>query len=199
MGEADSDVEIDLVVRRELVGSAEVQNLAGTTALRKIAGIFYEGIPGFGELTVEVKGGLAGEVVRSSECGPVESDLATERPMRRERERPRQLKGGVVVVARDGSCSGGEAEIEDRGEIEIARKWAELLLDSEGQVAEAGSRAGTNGEIVVVVGNCETKLCFWREGRSERWFREGRARIDPACGLREGHSQTEGHPGERPR
>jgi len=158
------------VVRRELVGSAEVQNLAGTTALRKIAGIFYEGVPRFGELTVEIEGGLSGEVVRASECGPVESDLATERPIRREPARPGQLNGGVVAVARDGICSGREAEIEDRGEIEIATQWAELLLDSEGKVAEAGSRAGSNGEIVVVVGNGETKLCFGEKAVANAGF-----------------------------
>ena len=66
MRQADRDVEVDLVVRRELIGSAEVQELARAAALRKIADIFDEGVPRLGQLTVEVEGGLAGEVVRAS-------------------------------------------------------------------------------------------------------------------------------------
>ena len=40
MRQADRDVEVDLVVRREFIGSAEVQELARAAALRKIADIF---------------------------------------------------------------------------------------------------------------------------------------------------------------
>ena len=53
------------MVRREFIGSAEVQELTGAAALRKIADIFDEGVPRLGHLTVEVEGGLASEVVRA--------------------------------------------------------------------------------------------------------------------------------------
>lgn len=80
MRKPDSRVEIDLMMRRKLVGSPEVQELPGAAALGEIADVFDEGIPGFAQLTVKVKGGLAGEVVRASQCRPIESDLATEYP-----------------------------------------------------------------------------------------------------------------------
>ena len=44
-GKAGGDVEIDLMVRREFVRGSKVEELARSTALREIAGIFNEGIP----------------------------------------------------------------------------------------------------------------------------------------------------------
>jgi hypothetical protein len=80
-GEAEGDVEIDLVVTPKFVGGAEVKELARTAAFGKIAGIFDEGVPGRGQLAIEVEGDLAGEVVLASLRGPIEGDLAGQRPM----------------------------------------------------------------------------------------------------------------------
>ena len=44
-GKAGSNVEIDLMVRREFVRGSKVKELARATALGEIAGILNEGIP----------------------------------------------------------------------------------------------------------------------------------------------------------
>ena len=114
-GEADSDVKIDLVMRRELVGGAEMQNLAGAASLREIAGVFDEGVPGFSELAVEEEGRLAREVVLTGESGPVEGHLAASRPILGERAGPWELETRVKTMTRNLLCAGGEAQKEDGG------------------------------------------------------------------------------------
>jgi len=48
VGEPAGEVEIDLVVRRQLVGRAHVEELAGAATFGEIASIFDEGVPGLG-------------------------------------------------------------------------------------------------------------------------------------------------------
>jgi hypothetical protein len=162
-GEADGDVEIDLVVTRKFVGSAKVKKLARTTAFGKIAGIFDEGVPGLGQLAVEVERGLAGEVVLASLRWPIEGDLACQRPMVGKFAGPRQLESGVVAVTRDGIGSAGQTQKKDGGEIETARQRTDLLLDADGDIAEAGSCASSVREIIEVIRDGETEFRFIEE------------------------------------
>jgi hypothetical protein len=159
-GEADGDVEIDLVVTRKFVGGTEVKDLARTAAFGKLAGIFDEGVPGLGQLAIEVERGLAGEVVLASLRRPIEGDLAGQRPMAGKFAGPRQLESGVIAVTRDGIGSAGQAQKKDDGETETARQRTELLLHADGDIAEAGSCARSVGEIIEVIRDGEAELRF---------------------------------------
>jgi len=93
--------------------ASEVQQLARSTALREITGIFDEGIPRLGQLTVEKECGFTSKVVLALLAGPIESDLAARRPILGELVGPRQLQAGVVAVTRDGVRSAGKAQEKD--------------------------------------------------------------------------------------
>ena len=90
-----------------------MQNLARSTALREITGIFEECIPRFGQLAVEKERALASKVVPALLARPIECNLAARRPIRGELVGPGQLKAGVVAVTGDSLGACGKAQEKD--------------------------------------------------------------------------------------
>ena len=75
-------MDIELIPRRNLICGAEMQQVPGSAALGKVAHVFDERIHGFGELPVQQKSGLAGQIASGAFGGPVKRELPRERPIR---------------------------------------------------------------------------------------------------------------------
>ena len=67
---AEAEVKIELLVGRDLVRRARVDEVLRASALRKLAAVFDEGVPAAGELPVNVEAGLAGQIAPRA-FGPV--------------------------------------------------------------------------------------------------------------------------------
>ena len=73
-------------------------------------------------------------------------------------------------MTRDGVSSRGKTEQEDRRKIEMAEQRTKLLLNTDGQVAETGSRGSSVWQIVVVVGSGKAQLCFGEKALANAGF-----------------------------
>src|ERR1700760_2292716 len=60
--ESEGAVKVELLMGRRLVWGAEADDVLGTAALGKGAGVFDVGVPESQDLAVEVDTGLAGEI-----------------------------------------------------------------------------------------------------------------------------------------
>jgi len=138
-------MEVDLVSGSEFIRASKVQNLARSTSFREVTSIFEEGIPGFGQLTIEKERGLAGKVVRALLAGPIECDLTGRRPIIGELVGPGQLEAGVVAVTGDRFSSAGKAQEKNAREIEVPSGWTELLFNPDCDVAKAGGLRACRG------------------------------------------------------
>src|SRR5271170_1328257 len=61
-GKTEVAMKIQLLVRRNLVGRAEIDDVLRSSALRKCAGVFDIGVPRRSKLPIEVHAGLPGQV-----------------------------------------------------------------------------------------------------------------------------------------
>src|SRR5271168_2533406 len=61
-GKTEVAMKVQLLVRRNLVGRAEIDDVLRSSALRKAAGIFDVSVPWGRELPIEVHAGLPGQV-----------------------------------------------------------------------------------------------------------------------------------------
>ena len=95
--QARTHMNIDLLLVRDLIGCAEMQQVARSTALWKVSRILDKRVHGFAKLPVQEKRGLV-RVRRSPGVRPVYGQLAGGGPIVRELARPRQLQARVVSV-----------------------------------------------------------------------------------------------------
>ena len=116
-GQSDREVEIDLVPRRQFVGTSKVQQMPRAASLRKIARILDERIPRFAQLAVDKECGLPRECVLASDGRPIRRDLAATGPILGKLVGPGKLDARIIAVTGDGLGSGGKAQEDYGGEI----------------------------------------------------------------------------------
>ena len=112
-GEAETDVEIELLLGCDLVRRSKMQEVLGSAALREISGILHECVTRFGELPIEQERGLPSEIARRALSGPIDGEHSCCRPIGGELTRPGQLHLRVVAVAGNGMRARGQAERQD--------------------------------------------------------------------------------------
>src|SRR5580700_2075212 len=111
--------------------------MARPTALGKVASVFDERIQGLCKLPIQKKSGLPGEIARIRLSRPVQRKLASGAPICGELSGPRQLKSGVISVARQRFCSRGDAQEDYYRHIKSTGYGPELLFHPDSDVTEA--------------------------------------------------------------
>ena len=77
-------MNVELLVGRNLIRRAEMQQVPRAAALRKVAGVFNERVRWFGKLTIQEKSGLSCKIARITlGCWPVHCELPSCTPVRR--------------------------------------------------------------------------------------------------------------------
>src|SRR6516162_179752 len=111
-------MEVDLVMRRELVGGSNMQQLSRAAALRDVGSIFDKGVPRYAQLPIEEHRQLARVVTGPVLGRPVGRELPRYGPVGRERARPGQLQPRVIAAARYATRSGREGQKRSQRQIE---------------------------------------------------------------------------------
>jgi hypothetical protein len=101
-GQAEADVKIQLLVRGEFAGSAQMEEMLRASALGEVAGVFDEGVALRGELSVEQETGLTGQIARRSLSGPEKCEHAGGGPIFGDGVRPGQQQLRIVTVTGHG-------------------------------------------------------------------------------------------------
>ena len=147
------DVEIELLIRTQLVSRPKVQQMSGPAALREIARIFGECVPGPCELAVEQERRFPRQVADAGLRRPVQRQHSGRRPVFGKLLRPRHLQTRIVPVRGFGIRPAWEAKGQNHGGVEPTLRMSNLLLYPQGQVAEPGSK-----RCEIVVRNGESQL-----------------------------------------
>jgi len=79
--QARTHMNIDLLLVRDLIGCAEMQQVARSTALWKVSRILDKPVHGFGQLPVQEKGRFAGKSTLIALSWPVYGQLAGGSPI----------------------------------------------------------------------------------------------------------------------
>ena len=94
--ESKTGMKIDLLIVRELKRGADVEDMHGSAALVKVAGVFDEGIPASGELAIELEAGLTGDIAARAFGWPGDGEHARDGPIFRDGMRPGNEKRWVI-------------------------------------------------------------------------------------------------------
>lgn len=163
-------------MRRRFDGSPEVDQVTGTSTFRKIARIFDERVPHFGQLPVDQKRRLARHIPADALCRPIHREHPRGGPIRRQRSRPGKLDGWIKAMARNRARSGRQTERQNQRNIE-AGFGTELLFHSDREIAKAGAE---------VVRNRQAQLGSRRHSESQQSFRT----VEDALPLAGGFGET---------
>src|ERR1700733_9540663 len=123
-------MDVELIMGRNLIGDAQMEQVLRASALRKLTGIFDECVHRARDLSVQQKSGLSGKVTRVNLGRPIERKLPGRGPIGRELSRPWQLQPWIVPMARYCRCASRDAQEGDDRYIESGRR-AKLLFDSD--------------------------------------------------------------------
>ena len=91
-------MKVQLLLRRRLVGRAEINHMLRTAALGERAGIFDVGVPGRRKLPVKIQTGLDRQISPRSLGWPHKGEHAGSRPVLCQRTRPGQLDGRIITM-----------------------------------------------------------------------------------------------------
>ena len=166
----NADLNIHLLLGRNLIGGAEMQQMTRPAALRKVTRILDKCVHWFSKLTIEEKSGLANNIAFSALSWPIHGQLPGGGPIIRELARPGQLHARVVPVARHGGCTGGDAQEDDQRYVK-SRCRAELLFQADGEVSEARNGNTSGRDIAIIIRNRKTHFGSATYAKAQRSLR----------------------------
>jgi hypothetical protein len=176
-------MKIQLLMRCGFVYCAEIDDVLGTAALGKGAGVFDVGVPGRRNLPVKIHAGLAGQISACCLGCPHEREHSCNRPVLCQRMRPGKLDGWIVAMTRYCVCSSWKADEKYERYIKSAASWPQLLFKAEAQISKSGGESGGGVVIEKVVRDRETKLGFAGDSKSHGCFGEIKAVLASIAGL----------------
>src|SRR5712692_11036870 len=130
-------MEIDLLRRREAIGGARIDELAGARMVRKITNILYEEISAFAHLFFDHECGLRGKLADRIRWAEEKRDHSTQTPAVRQLPRPGKLQIGLHSRACYAGRARRQSDAHGRGEVERAWHWADLPLDRRRHIGES--------------------------------------------------------------